>query len=252
MGSVSRQRGFTVIEVSLFLGITGLLFLIALLGTGSTIRSVRFSDSGRSLTAYVQRQYNDIINGLNTRNGGESCTAGVVSTGSSQTPGTSDCLLIGKLVVFRVGSPTLTTYNVVGTEPLNVDYTQTDTQLISAFRPKVVTTTGTESFTIPWLATVSGTKRLSDNQAVNGLLLIRSPKSSRIVSYTYKPAAPVNSDLSTVVGSAANVGQTTNFCIKNADNLGLPAKLVVSNAPTQEAVQIVFDADNGGNECNGI
>jgi hypothetical protein len=54
------------------------------------------------------------------------------------------------------------------------------------------------------------------------------------------------------VNAAANVGRTTNFCIKNADNLGLPAKLVVNDAPTQQAVQIVFDADSGGNECNGI
>lgn len=252
MGSASRQRGFTVIEVTLFLGITGLLFLIALLGTGNTIRSVRFTDSGRSLTAYVQRQYDDIINGLNTRQGTERCAGGIVDTNISQLPGTSDCLLMGKLLVFHIGTPDITTYNVVGSEPANIDYTQTDTQLISAFQPKVVTNSGTATYAIPWQANISGTKRLSDSQAVNGLLLIRSPKSSRIVSYTYKPGTPVASDLTTIVGSMANTGQTSNFCIKNADNLGLPAKLVVNDAPTQQAVQIVFDADNGGNECNGI
>lgn len=251
MGSVSRQRGFTVIEVTLFLAITAALFLIALLGTGNTIRSVRFSDSGRSLTAFVQRQYDEIINGLNNRSGAEQCAGGVVGPGA-QTPGTSNCLLMGKLVVFTVNSPSITVYNVVGTEPASVDYSQSDTQLISAFNPRVVTNANTSSYSIPWQAFVSGIKRTNDNQATNGLLLVRSPKSSRIVSYTYKPGSPVNANLSPVVNAAANVGRTTNFCIKNADNLGLPAKLVVSDAPTQQAVQIVFDADSGGNECNGI
>ena len=245
------KRGFTVIEVMLFLGITGLLFLIALVGTGTTIRTVRFTDSGRSVTAYIQSQYDDIINGVNTRLGNETCTAGIVSTGSNQTPGTSNCLLIGKLIVFQTGSPTINLYNVVGTEPANVDYTQTDTQLIAAFHPQAVTNTGVTSYTVQWQAFVSGTKRLSDNQAVTGLLLVRSPKSSRVVSYTYKPASPVVKDLTSVVSAASNIGKTSNFCIKNADNLGLPAKLIVSDAPTQQAVQIVFDADSGGNECNG-
>ncbi|HKX72747.1 MAG TPA: hypothetical protein VJM32_01895 [Candidatus Saccharimonadales bacterium] len=253
MDGVKRQRGFTVIEVTLFLGITGLLFMIALLGTGGTIRSVRFSDSGRSLNAEIQRQYDEIINGLNTRSGTETCNAGVVSPGT-QAPGTSSCLMMGRLITFQLNSPDLTIYNVVGTIPAgSVDYTQSDTDLITAFRPQAVTNTGTRTYTIPWQANISGTKRLSDNQGVTGLLLVRSPKSSRIVSYTYKPTTPTPAaDLTPVVSAAANIGQTANFCIKNADNLGLPAKIVVSEAPTQQAVQVTFDADSGGNECNGI
>jgi type II secretory pathway pseudopilin PulG len=246
-----RERGFTVVEVTLFLAITGMLFLIALAGTGNTIRSVRFSDSGRSLNAYVQQQYDDIINGLNNRTGAEACAGGIVSPGS-QPVGTSSCLLLGKLVVFQVNSPIAHVYNVVGTEPANVDYSRTDTQLISDFQPKAVTTVGVATYEIPWDAFISGIKRLSDNQATNGLLLIRSPKSSRIVSYTYKPTAIPAVDLSPVVNAAVNAGQTTNFCLKNADGSGLPAKIVVTNAPTQEAVQVTFDADSGGNECNGI
>lgn len=247
----ARQRGFTIIEVTLFLGITGMLLVIAVFATGNTIRAVRFSDSGRSLTAYIQRQYDDIINGLNTRVGQETCIGGVVNTGASQTPGTSNCLLMGKLLVMQVNSPTVTQYNVIGTEPANVDYSQSDTQLITAFRPQAVVNTGVDTYAIPWQAFISGTKRLSDNVGVNALLLVRSPKSSRVVNYTFKITGAVPTDLTATVGAAVNIGQTTNFCIKNADNFGLPAKIVVSNAPTQEAVQIIFDADSGGNECNG-
>ena len=251
-----RQAGYTVIEVTLFLGITGLLFLIVLIGTGSTIRTVRFSDSNRSLVAFVQRQYDDIINGLNTRPGQEACTGGTVTTGSNQTPGTSDCLLLGRLLVFAVDSPTITIYNLIGSEPANVDYTQSDQQLVQAFNPSIVTNTGVSSYDIPWGATISGTKRLSDNKGVTALALIRSPKSSRVLSYTYKASSSISTQLvdingAVVVSDAADAGKTANFCVKNADGIGLPAKLVITDAPTQSAVQVVFDADTSGNECNG-
>jgi hypothetical protein len=251
-----RQAGYTVVEVTLFLGITGLLFLIVLIGTGTSIRSIRFSDSNRSMVAFVQRQYDDIINGLNTRPGQESCSGGVVSTGTSQTPGTSNCLLLGKLLVFNLNSSRIDLYNVIGSEPASVDYAQTDQQLVSAFNPTVITNSGVTSYDIPWGAVVSGTKRLSDSKAVTALALIRSPKSSRILSYTFKPQATVTTalvDLSgaVVVNDTANLGKTTNFCVKNADGIGLPAKMVVTDAPTQSAVQVVFDADSSGSECNG-
>ncbi len=251
-----RQGGYTVIEVALFMGITGLLFLIVVLGTGSTIRNMRFTDSGRSLAAFVQRQYDDIINGLNTRPGLETCSNGVVTNGTNQTPGTSNCLLMGKLLVFHANGGTIDIYNIIGTEPVGVDYAQTDQALITAFTPKIVTNTGTSTYDIPWGATVSGTKRTSDSKAVNGLVLMRSPKSSRIISYTYVTPASIGTSLTdaagaVVVSDAANVGKTNNFCIKNADGLGLPAKLVVDDRQTQSAVQIDFDADAGGGECDG-
>ncbi len=251
-----RQAGYTVIEVTLFLGITGLLFLIVLIGTGSSIRTVRFSDSNHSLVAFVQRQYDDIINGLNTRPGLETCSGGIVSTGSNQTPGTSNCLLLGRLLVFGLNSFNITVYNVIGSEPAGVDYTQSDQQLVTAFNPTVITNTGVSTYDIPWEAVISGTKRLSDNKAVTALVLVRSPKSSRILSYTYKPPTTISTTLldidgNAVVTNSANLGQTTNFCVKNADNLGLPAKMIVTGAPTQSAVNVIFDADTSGDECNG-
>jgi hypothetical protein len=251
-----RQGGYTVIEVALFMAITGLLFLIVIFGTGSTIRNMRFTDSGRSLAAFVQQQYDDIINGLNTRPGLETCSGGIVTTGSNQTPGTSNCLLMGQLLVFTVGSGTVSVYNIIGTEPAGVDYAQTDQALITLFAPSIVTNTGTSSFDIPWGSTLSGTKRTSDDKGVTGVLLVRSPKSSRIISYSYVTPASITTLLidstgAGVVSNAANVAKTNNFCIKNADGLGLPAKLVVDDRQTQSAVQIVFDADASGSECNG-
>lgn len=245
-----RQAGFTIIEITLFMAITGLLFLIAVAGTGNTIRTFRFTDSGRSLESFVQKQYDDVINGLNNRSANVSCNNGTVDTSTAQAIGSSNCLLIGKLIVFRSGDPLVTTYNVVGTEPAGVNYSLSDTDLISAFQPRAITNTATQTYTIPWGNAPSGFKRTSDNTATNGLLLIRSPKSSQLVSYTFVVPATVPSDLTSTVNTTANRSQQTNFCIKNADGLGTPARLEVSGGASQSSAKIIFNATDS--ECNGV
>jgi hypothetical protein len=245
-----RQAGFTIVEISLFMAITGLLFLIALTGTSGAIRTFRFTDSGRSLEAFAQKQYDDIVNGLNSRSSAVSCSGGTIDTSASQTVGSSNCLLMGKLIVFTAGDPNVAIYPVIGSEPAGVSYAQSDDQLIIAFAPKTVTATGVEGYLIPWGAVPSGFKRISDNVGTNALLLIRSPKSTRVVSYTFKVAGSVPTDLTPTVSTAANRSKTTNFCIKNADGFGNPAMLVISGGATQASAAINF---NGlSTDCNGV
>lgn len=234
----------------MFLAISSLLFALALWATSNTIRSVRFSDSGRSLTAYIQKQYDDIINGFNQRDPSVSCAGGVVSASPAQTPGTSSCLLMGKLIVWRQGASSLTIYNIVGTEPAGADYSRSDEQLITSFAPQALLTIDATTYNVPWSAFLSGTKRLADNAAISGLALIRSPKANRILSYTYAAPPVLDPNLTPVVSAPANLLKTTNFCIKNADGLGSPAKIVIGTGTNQNAVQIVFDSSDG--ECNGV
>jgi len=248
-----RSEGFTIIEVSLFLGISALLLVVALVGTGLSIRTTRFTDSTRSLHAYVQQQYDALLNGVNSRVGTEACSSGAVNTGTTQTPGTSNCLLMGKLVVFTANSSNVVTYNIIGTEPATPDYTQSDEQLIYNFTPTIIRNTGVETFTIPWLATVSGSKRPVDGRAVDAFALIRSPKSTRIVSYAFKePSASyllaplVNPS---IAANANNISKAANFCISSADGLGQPSKITITGGQGQDAIGVSFDALTG--DCNG-
>lgn len=247
-----RQAGYTVIELSLFLGISALLFMVAIFATGSTIRNTRFTDSGRSLEAFVQKQYDDILNGVNPRTGEFSCSDGVIGSGS-QDPGTSNCLLIGKLLLFQTDSPNIATYDIVAADPgIDVDFGKTDEQLIAQdYRPRVVTGVNTANYTITWQAPIIGIERTSDSQATNALALIRSPRSQRIIAYSYKEgASPTNNLLQTVVENAATNGsKTVNFCIRSADGFGAPARLEVGPGSNQSAARIVFDASTG--DCNG-
>ena len=248
-----RSEGYTIIEVSLFLGISALLLTMALVGTGLSIRTTRFTDSTRSLHSYVQQQYDDLLNGVNSRFGSESCTSGTINTTKSQTPGTSNCLYMGKLMIFAKGSSDVKTYSIIGTEPANVDYDKSDEELIYDFSPKAVTTVNVETFTIPWLATVSGSKRVVDNVGINAFALIRSPRSTRIVSYTFKEPSG-NYTLASLINpksasAANNISKESNICLSSADGLGQPSKLVVTGGQGQDAIEVSFDAAAG--DCNG-
>jgi hypothetical protein len=248
-----RSEGYTIIEVSLFLGISAMLLIIAIAGTGLSIRTTRFTDSTRSLHTYVQQQYDDLLNGVNSRLGQEACSAGAVDTGATQTPGTSNCLYMGKLIILKQGSSDITTYNIVGTEPANPDYNQADEQLIYSYTPTVIRNTGVETYTIPWLATITGSKRPVDGKAVDAFALIRSPRSTRIVSYTYKEPAG-SYTLASFIDPAApadanNISKPTSFCLSSADGWGTPSKITVSGGQGQDAIGVSFDTVAG--DCNG-
>lgn len=249
-----RSEGYTIIEVSLFLGISALLLAVALVGTGLSIRTTRFTDSTRSIHAYVQQQYDDLLNGVNSRFGSEACASGTVTTGTPQTPGTSNCLYMGKLMVFAANSSNVVTYNIIGTEPAIVDYSLSDERLIYNFTPTIVRNVGVETYNIPWLATISGSKRPIDNRAVDAFALIRSPRSTRIVSYVYRqPASPTYALAPlinpSIAANANNISKAANFCLSSADGLGQPSKLTVSGGQGQDAIGVSFDALAG--DCNG-
>jgi hypothetical protein len=248
--------GYTIIEVSLFLAVSGLLVLIALIGTGTTIQATRFTDSSRSLHAYVQKQYDDILNGVDTRSGDEACSAGVVDTSpaTGQPVGTTTCLLLGKLVVFTQSANTVQSYTIIGTEPASPDYTKSDEALIYDFQPTIVRNLGVDTYTIPWGATVSGSKRSIDATAVDALAFIRSPRSNRIVAYVFKQPAGSYS-LAPLINPAtpANAfnksSNTSNFCLKSADVFGVLSKITLTGGQGQDAVDLQFEAVAG--DCNG-
>lgn len=92
--STRRSTGFTIVEVVLFLGITGLIMAFMLNGLGSQLNERRYQDATTSLVGYLQKQYNLVTNVNNSRPQG-------VSFGDCNTTGvagTSDCTIVGRIL----------------------------------------------------------------------------------------------------------------------------------------------------------
>lgn len=251
--TVQRSEGYTIIEVSLFLGISALMLALAFVGTGLSIRTTRFADSTRSLHGYVQQQYDALLNGVNSRVGQETCSGGTVSTGTPQTPGTSNCLYMGRLMILKPNVAQVITYNIVGTEPISPDYTKSDEELIYDFSPTVVPNVGVDTYQIPWQANLSGSKRTIDGVGVDAFALIRSPRSTRIVSYTFKePGGSYNLKSlinPSVSADANNISKASTFCLLSADGIGMPSKITTSGGQGQDSIGVSFEAISG--DCDG-
>jgi type II secretory pathway pseudopilin PulG len=57
-----RRAGFTIIEVMLFLAISGFLFVGILVGTGSGISRQRYNDSVQDIARILREQYSSVVN----------------------------------------------------------------------------------------------------------------------------------------------------------------------------------------------
>lgn len=236
-----KTGGFTVIEVTIFLAITSLMLLIAFAGTGVALRNIRFTDSTRSVQGYFQKQYDDILNGVNARDSSFACKKGVIDPSDSNNAGASSCLLLGKLLDIQPGSSTLTAYHVIGTDAVS----DPDSP-VQAYNPSIVASSA-DTYTIPWLATVQGTKR-ADGKAINSVLFVRSPSTGEVSLYTFYRSAGATDIKSYVI--PVNTKKSANICLQNADGLGGLAMIVLSGASGQDAISLQHDITS--DKCNGV
>lgn len=92
------RRGFTLIEVSLFLAITAAVFVGVAVGTQNSIFQQRYNDAVQNYVEFLRTVYSQVTNV------------------QSESTGRSNQAIYGKLVTFNVddGNNSITSYNVIG------------------------------------------------------------------------------------------------------------------------------------------
>jgi type II secretory pathway pseudopilin PulG len=188
-----QQAGFTIIEVSLFLAVSGLLLATLVFGTQRMIGQTRFSDSVNDLTAYIQSQYESVRSGVNLRSNDP--TASLCDTSSGV--GVNKCFLLGKVMQFVGG--VVRTYYVVGEEV--ADSGTTDIKAMIDSHPQVDEASRSD-YTVQWGAFFKNEgnnnagyrySSVSDDLAVSDIVdsiaILRSPVSARIMVYQFKGSA---------------------------------------------------------------
>lgn len=136
------KKGFTIVEVVLFLGITGAILVGIMAGTSTAIARQRYNDSVQDFTEFLRRTYSETVNVQNVRIGSlgdsYSCTlSGMVDEsgrligsddnswtrwtstgdpgGTDGYPGRSGCAVYGRLITFgENGEETIRSYDIIG------------------------------------------------------------------------------------------------------------------------------------------
>lgn len=184
---IKHTHGFTIIEVMLFLAVTGLLAVGILAGSGVAIGQQRYRDSVNSMKSLFQEQYNQTTNTVNNRTGAEACQNGVVVQPPDNVPdpqarGTSGCLLMGRLVVVGADGKRLTISNVVGyrtsetAEVESTDIAELTTNYRLAISPEAQITD-----TVEWDARLVRPKTSTPSPV--SVLIVRSPLSGSLMTF---------------------------------------------------------------------
>lgn len=205
-----KKTGFTIIEVSLVLGITGLAVAAFMATIGGRISAQRYNDATKSYVNFLQTVYSDVINVQNSRSGAigdESryCTLSnqdSIAHGHSSSdgyeneyPGRSNCSVYGKLITFgERDQDKIYVYDVIGkaidlNETLGgasdvageLAYVHADVLSLkkSGGSCKLDTAGNYTSYTPEWGTRIEA---INKNLLKASLLIVRSPKSGAVRS----------------------------------------------------------------------
>lgn len=102
--------GFTIIEVSLFLAISGLLAVGLMAGWTTNINRQRYNDMVNTFKSDIQQVFTEVENPQNSMTQRVRCTdngtnISIVLDNSGNTRGTTNCIILGRMISFANPNP---------------------------------------------------------------------------------------------------------------------------------------------------
>lgn len=213
------MSGFTIIEVMLFLAISGLLTIGILTTAGTAINVQRYKDATNSLVSYVQGEYDQVVNVQDNRPVAGNNTSNVTCTTSGFAPGTAtlgsslSCFIIGRLLTVSNNGTSIQAQSVFASK----DGTGSDD--IQALANSGLFTDAANSGEVPDTYAPEWSTRLvtTDHAAsLDGwrLLIVRSPTSGTIRTFTSTMQSQSLTDM--VTGNGGTTRQDMVACLDPA------------------------------------
>ena len=239
-----KQWGFTIIELILFLGITGMLFAGLMVGVNTSINTQRYKESAMSYKTLIEAQYSHVEHPRNSRDSNWNCDAvqGVTPDVAVGTPrGTSQCVLLGRYIEVKDNGSKIETGDVIGVDPgASTAGITSDLDILQAYVPRK-SPINVELEDVGWQSRV---ETIDDSSSNASFLILRSPLSGIIRTFGSTTALP-DQLISVVTPSAAS--STIKNCIIPAGFISIPTSSVMVNASVGSANGVVLNGDDS--EC---
>jgi hypothetical protein len=251
----------------LFLAITGALFAALMIGVGTGVTQQRYSDSVRSYKALLQNQYTAVLNTENSADSSkfqcQNATNGVTDTVTTQlTKGTSDCVILGRVVRVTNDGQTVETASVTGYEPTSASdqaklATADDLQALELYHPIASTAPfDLQRTDLDWQSSLdtftpdSSGKNTVSTKSTTEILILRSPSSGTIKVFV-SPSAITGSIADFLKNFAATPNSATKItdCIDGDSGL-LPKQLVTVDATIASTDGVSTSDVPYGKECH--
>ncbi len=239
----SNQKGFTIIEVILFLALSSLFLAVAFVGIRGRTANVQFTDSMRSLQSFLVSEQNKVLNGVNSS---ATAPSGCGNAGSA-TGESNECILIGRVVSFGKNASNLSDVSInvlYGSKPTSSALsTEDDDTLINKSTPRTDATTG--SYSISWGTDFILTKSFNAGVAGNydRIGWLRSPSSTRIIPIAYQAGVlDLDGDYYRQSAAESSMGNEVNvrLCFIRNDNSKV-ASITFGNGLGGSSIELLFD-----------
>ncbi len=240
----STQRGFTIIEVILFLAISGLLLGVAIASVSANINNSRFNDAIRSTTSYLQGQYSEVAAGQSDRDETKGCdeSNGQI-TSSPKAPGMTNCVIMGRFI--KLQGSNFTVRYITGHRNTLSGISADDTTSIQQMNPQVAPAVAYErSYNVPWDIGVVSTKLPSSPaSASTGFAIIRSPATGNVLYYTEENISSPEPVLDNTFINTGNLNKDIVVCFADSSSARV-GRINIQNGQGQEIIQTDL-ADTG-------
>lgn len=210
---LSNEAGFTIIETMLFLGITALLVVGVLVGTGNSINIQRYHDSVSSLQSILQQQYSEVSNVSNGNPGNLECN------GITKARGQSDCAILGRFITtIKDGCFGIDNYcklsikMVLGFAPSTSTSTLNDVDIFRSPQGYGVKATDdmSDTYDLEWGSSIVDTHNAA---SVFSLLILRSPTSGTLRTFIDPATVVADGDIQSLLTLDALTKNEINVCV---------------------------------------
>lgn len=245
---VHRTEGFTIIEVTLFLAISGLLIVLMIAGSGATISAQRYKDANETLKTLIQQQYSKATNVQNDRDDSVACQTATASIGGgSSNPGQSKCLIMGRFMYLNDKDVKL--YDVIGYAPSSiVTVNDNDFDALRKYTLNV-SQVSLDSKEMDWSTTVRSHAASGAGASTKlGILFIRAPDTGNLYTLTTTavpadPASLTKAHFAAMInaGSVSNAQKPQYLCVNSDGSIpteSVSAVYIGQNAASASAVEI--------------
>lgn len=171
------QSGFTVIEVVLFLAVSGLVLSIMMVGIGAGVNRERYRDATNSYLDYWQGAYNNVTNVRNARTGAPACNLGTSIAGTS-----SDCSIVGRVFHSSADGAKVTSaavYAHADTAAIPILASDTDESILA--KSGLKTDVQTTDYMMNWGTKIVNAKDGRGSQF--SILIVRMPTSGQVRTF---------------------------------------------------------------------
>lgn len=231
--TTGSDKGFTIIEVMLFLAITGVLFATLILGVGSNIFRQNYLNAVRSYEALLQGEYAEAVSTKQEVDATlKECASGAVPmTGGltrSSGRGTTQCIILGRLIQVNPGGASVTVSSVTGQDISSSSGNLGDIDALLASEPKE-TLIGKRTIELDAGITLrTTTAPRADSTAV--VLIVRSPLSGLVHIFASDSMPSPRTPAASVKGLIAPAFRTAvvENCLEGS--FGMPTQIVKIDA----------------------